>query len=118
MEGPKPELGVLTYIGLGLNSATARGAPDLSFAEVHAGLEGGTILRDIETRCGSDLSPFSAADNDQGTRAVAALAFVAAGWEGRERRKTGIESSGLHFLSACVFEAIYHGYWVPEPKVR
>jgi len=54
------------------------------------------------------------ADAEKGKTINRVLYDASAGFQGRERRKSGIESSGMHVLMACILEAIQRGSWVSE----
>jgi len=114
----KPQLSALTFLGFYVNSAIASGhGKALSFSEIYNSVQKGTLLQDIERKIPGefDFSLFKPGSAE--TLAInRALADASAGFEGRERRKAGIESSGLHILMACILEAIQREDWVSEKR--
>jgi len=80
----------------------------LTFDDVYAQIERATIFSFLEQRFGpsADFSLLTTSTWDQGKLALEALQGAAAALEGRERRKTGIESNGLALLLALTTEAI------------
>jgi hypothetical protein len=80
---------------------------ELAFAEVYEAAQKGKLIALLKDRFGdnADLSLF---DLDQKERAdtEAALRVAAEALEGRERRKTGVQNSGICLVMAIIFEAI------------
>jgi hypothetical protein len=116
MPEKKPPLNALTFLGFYVNSAMADGhGSDISFAEIYSNLERGTLLEYLEREIPGefDFSLFP-----QGSEQSFALNHVlhqaSFGFQDREGRKAGIESSGLHILMACILEAIQRRYWELE----
>ena len=114
MTTKKPRLSTLAFAGFALNAYLSRRTTDMSFAEVYKSLEAGTLLDDLSGRIGMDFSLFPAGSPEQ-VAVVQVLRDVAGGLEGRERRKVGVETSGLHLLLAFVLEAMQQGYWEGAP---
>jgi hypothetical protein len=109
----KPWLSTLALVGFETNAAIEAGHGDaLSFDDVYQGIERGTLLEDINKKlpgvCDFSLFP---AGSEQAAALHEVLNLVAGGLQGRERRKVGIERSGLHLLLAFVLEAMQHQYW-------
>jgi hypothetical protein len=80
---------------------------ELSFTEVHAAASDKRLIPLLASRFEGkiDLSLFSASDKE--TRDVEDALHMASGaLEGRERRKTGVNSSGLCLVTAIILEAI------------
>lgn len=110
----KPRLSSLAFIGFSINMALEKGyANTMSFADVYKSLENKTLLEDLDIKI-PDFFDFSlySSDSEENRYLNEVLAYVAGGLEGRERRKVGIENSGLHLLLAYVLEAIQQKYWV------
>ncbi len=114
----KPRLSTLSFVGFYVNSAIANGHADtISFDEIYGGLERGTLLDELNEKIPGefDFSLFeSGNDEHKGFHNV--IAEVAGGLQGRERRKVGIESSGLHLLMAFIIEAMQHEMWVKHSR--
>ncbi|WCE05528.1 hypothetical protein [Pseudoxanthomonas sp. JBR18] len=110
----KPWLSTLAFVGFQINSAVEEGHGDaLLFTDVYQGLERGTLLEDINNKlpgvCDFSLYPTG---SEQSVALHEALKLVAGWLRGRERRKVGIERSGLHLLLAYILEAMQQQYWV------
>ncbi len=103
-------LSSLAFLGLYVNSAIASGhSESVSFDEIYAGLKTGTLLEVLNKKIPDhfDFSLFPAGSQ----KCIAlnrSLHAIAAGIEGRERRKVGVKTSGLHLILALIFEAIQH----------
>lgn len=100
----------LTFTGFLINAALDDGkGADLSFEEVYAGLETGTLLIDLDRKYPDtfDFSLFPP-DSERELGLLGALRGATGGIENRERRKTGVEHNGLCLLMALVLEAIQH----------
>lgn len=113
MTEKKPWLSTLAFVGFAVNSAIEGGhGDDLSFAAIYQGIESGTLLDDIDQKlpgvCDFSLFP---AGGEQSVALHQVLSLIADGLRGRERRKLGIEKSGLHLLLAFVLEAMQNQYW-------
>lgn len=109
-------LSTLTYLGFEVNTAIAQGhGNDITFDELYESLENGTILEDLDKMIPNefDFSLFPTG-SAQSAGLNEALYQVAEGLRGRERRKVGIEESGLHLLLAVILEAIQQGDWPPS----
>jgi len=111
-----PQLSALTFIGFYVNSAIeSRNGDKVSFSEIYKSLENGTLFELLDRKIPGEFD-FSLFKSDPAeTEAIQRVLFDAsAGFAGRERKKAGIESSGLHILMACILEAIQRGTWVNE----
>lgn len=112
----KPRLSSLGYIGFYVNSAIAHGhGNSVSFDEIYESLDKGTLLEDLNTKIPGEfdfglLPPGS----EQNIALNHVLNHVAGGLQGRERRKVGIDSSGLHLLMAFILEAMQQRYWTND----
>lgn len=98
----------LTFTGFLVNAAVDDGkGGDLSFEDVYAGLEGGTLLADLDRRY-PDTFDFSAfpPGSDAEMDLLEALHSATDGTENRERRKIGVERNGLCLIVGLVLEAI------------
>ena len=115
MSDNKPWLSSLAFIGFEVNAAIARGHADaFSFQEIYQGLENRTLLDDLKKKLPDefDFSLFTTG-TEQANGLYHVLHEAAGGLEGRERKKVGIETSGLHLLLAFVLECMQHKMWVP-----
>ena len=103
-------LSSLAFLGLYVNSAIASGhSESVSFDEIYEGLKNGTLLEVLDKKLPGhfDFSLFPAGSK----KCIAlnnSLHAIASGIQGRERRKVGVETSGLHLILAMIFEAIQH----------
>lgn len=114
----KPWLSTLSFIGFYVNSAIANGHADtLSFNDIYKGIEQGTLLDDLNKKIPGefDFSLFKSGEA-QSVAFNNVMAEVAGGLEGRERKKVGIETSGLHLLMAFILEAIQEGLWAKPSR--
>jgi len=112
----KPSLSTLTYVGFEVNAAIDEGhACKFTFTEIYSGIERGTLLQDLANRL-PDVFDFSLfpPGSEQEIGLIESLRDVAGGLEGRERRKVGVEKSGLTLLVAFVLEAIQRQNWTPR----
>ena len=111
----KPRLSSLTFVGFYVTAALDHGkGSKVSFEEIYDGLERGTLLQDLNEKVPNtfDFSLFPpGSDEEKGI--VAVLQLASEGFRGRERRKSGVENSGLALLMACILEAIQRGEWSP-----
>jgi len=119
MSAPLPQLSTLTFVGFQLTAATEielRG--NLTFLEVYRAIEQGTLLEEI-ARVAPGACDFSVypPGSEQRAGLHEALRRAAGGIEGRERRKVGLISSGVHLVLALVLEAIQQCYWI-APRVN
>ena len=118
MTEKKPQLSALTFLGFYVNSAIEGGHGNtISFNEIYDSLRQGTLLEDLARKIPGefDFSLFKPG-SEQSVALNRALHDASAGFQDRERRKAGIESSGLHILMACIFEAIQREDWVSEKQ--
>ena len=98
----------LTYLAFETNAVLdACPTLDLPFAEIHTAAEENRLVEYLAERFGdkADLSFFRAHPEEE-TAVNLALAEVAGGLYGQERRKTGVERSGLCLVIAFILEAI------------
>ncbi len=102
------KLSSLTYIGFETN-AVWDSCPDfeLSFSQVHEAAEKGELITLLEERFGdeADFSNFEPGSTKR-EETEAALTAAAAALMGRERKKTGVQNSGMCLVMAIVLEAI------------
>jgi len=113
----KPWLSSLTLLGFEINAAIERGTcSQLTFAEVYSGIEAGNLLASLNSRFPKqfDFSLFPPGSDGE-REIIASLRFVAPGLEGRERKKVGVNGSGLSLLMALVLCAIQAKQW-SEPQ--
>jgi len=101
-------LSSLTLIGFE-TAAVWDTCPDfeLSFAEVHDAAQRGGLVALLRERFG-EHADFSLFDLDAKELADTEAAFrdAASALEGRERRKTGVSSSGICLVMVIIFEAL------------
>lgn len=110
----KPRLSSLAFLGFSINMALENGyANAISFDDVYTSLNNKTLLEDLETKI-PDFFDFSlypkGSEENQYINEV--LDYIAGGLQGRERRKVGIEKSGLNLLLAYILEAMQQKDWV------
>jgi len=109
-----PHLYSLTYLGFQLNAYLEDGNDGLTFDEVYDGLDKGTLWGVINAKHPTmDLSLLTKSDPAEGARLIQALLDASEGMRERERRKYGVNGSGLALLLAYTLEAIQQEYWVP-----
>lgn len=116
MSEQKPQLNALTYVGFQVTSALASGpAKVLSFNDLYHNLDQGTLFDwlDKEFPDEFDFSLFRSGD-EQKSAVHRALKDASWGYRDRERRKSGVGSSGLHLLLVLVLEAIQRQDWVEK----
>lgn len=109
----KPKLSFLTYVGFHLISAIDHGkGANVTFDDIYRGLEHGTLLTDLTRKVPNtfDFSLFPAGSEDE-AGLLEVLRPAAEGLRGRERRKTGVENSGLCLLAAFILEVIQQKEW-------
>lgn len=111
----RPHLTTFTFLGFQLNAFAEDGNDTLTFADVYEGLDNGTLWSVIKKRHPNmDVSIFNPSlDKTGGMGMIEALREAAEGMRERERKKYGVESSGLALLMAYLLEAIQQGYWLP-----
>lgn len=97
----------LTFISFYVNALLEKRPQDLTFPEVYDAIEDRSLFEMLERRYPGefDFSPFDKT-SEQRIAILSALKDAAGGLEGRERRKVGVERSGLHLLLALLIEAI------------
>jgi hypothetical protein len=108
----KPPLTAYTFIGFYVMAAIDSGHADkLSFDDVYRGLKRGTLFPDMAQKLPGALFDFSMwpHGSDQERALLEPLKVAAGGLEERERRKTGVEHSGLCLLMAFILEVIQNG---------
>lgn len=109
----KPWLSSLTFVGFCVTAALDHGkGSEVSFEEVYEGLERGTLLQDLNKKLPDtfDFSLFPPG-SDKEKELLEVLQLASEGIRGRERRKSGVENSGLALLLVCILEAIQQGEW-------
>jgi hypothetical protein len=118
MPGEKPWLSSLTFVGFLVNSAIAKGHGDaISFDEIYGNLESGTLLQFLEQKIPGEFDfSLMPPGSEQCIAVNHVLHDASAGFQGRERRKSGVETSGLHLLVAFILEAIQRRDWVLENR--
>jgi hypothetical protein len=109
----KPWLSSLTFIGFEITAALDHGkGSEVSFNDIYEGLERGTLFLDLEKKLPNtfEFSLFPPGSEKE-KEMLAVLQESAEALRGRERRKTGVEHSGLSLLLASILEAIQQGRW-------
>jgi hypothetical protein len=113
------KLSFLTYIVLELNALIDTGRyQGISIAEIHRAIEQKRALEFVKEKCGEDADmsmPLSTPDslalyNEH-------LLSIFGGYAGNERRKWGVERSGLCLLLAWTNEIIQQGSGWEPPSV-
>lgn len=94
----------LTYVILQINAAIDSGKhEDISIEEAEDHVEAGDLFRWLRQRCEMDLGYL----DDEKARAInEALERIRAAYAGDERRRWGVQNSGLCILLAWVNELI------------
>ena len=111
------QLSSLTYAAFEINAVWDT-CPDfeLSFAEVHEAAEREELLTLLANRFGdkADLSLFDVPDSNECRETEIALRLAAEALAGRERRKVGVEQSGMCLAMALILEAIQQNFCPAE----
>jgi len=112
-----PRLSSITFLGFQVNAAVDAGhGAKFSFDEIYDGLERGTLLQDLSNKVPSEFDLDSLNSDGETPKLLTILNTAAEVLRGRERRKAGVENSGLTLLQAIVLEAIQQRNWtVPQP---
>jgi len=108
-----PKLSTLTFIGFEINSLPERVKCDkITFEYVYKGIDEKNLLHKIKNDFGDEID-FSLYLNDSSELEAIynSIAQAAESLRGRERRKTGVESSGQKLIIAILLEAIQQKYW-------
>lgn len=115
----KPFLSLLTFLGFQVNAAIEEGHGNkISFNDIYEGLRQRNLFEVLNEKLPGvlDISLFLEVNQqtyfEQRNGILNALSDAASGMKGRERRKYGVESSGLSLLMAYILEAIQQKYWV------
>jgi len=109
----KPWLSSLTFVGFYVNAAIDHGkGAEVSFDDIYHGLEKGTLLQDLNAKLPNtfDFSIFPPGSEKE-REFLEVLKQAAGGLEGRERKKTGVQNSGLNLLLAFILEVIQQEEW-------
>jgi len=106
-------LSSLTYVLFVSLAAIDKGlASQVTFDDFYRGLDAGTLFDDIQTKLGHDIDlSLLTSQPDQKKPFLEMLESARAALEGRERRKTGIERSGLVLLCSYITEIIQQYGW-------
>lgn len=108
-----PRLSSLTCLAFQVNSAIDEKYEDrFSFQEIYEGLDHGSLLQDLSNKLPEvfDLG-LVLMDEDQHLGLINILTTASEAFRGRERRKVGVERSGLTLLIAIILEAIQQQNW-------
>ena len=104
-----PRLSILTYIGFELNSLLENSCnyDTIDFSYVYTGIADKDLIQKLESDFPDsvDFSIFKS-ENKELETLYSSLSSVAGGLQGQERRKLGIEKSGLNLLLAFILEII------------
>jgi hypothetical protein len=108
----EPDITSVTYLLFAINIALEEdGWKNVTFSDVYVHLDSGDLIPFLATRLQTlDLS-ILAPDQPQGRLLLAALRHVAGWFEERERRKTGVEKSGVCLVIAWIGEVVQKGQW-------
>lgn len=116
-----PWLSTLSFVGFEVNSAIEGGYGKMvSFDDIYSSIDRGTILEDLDKMI-PDAFDFSLypASSGQNIAFNFVIKIASEGIRGRERKKVGIEKSGLHLLMAIILEALQQQYWIiPDHRKR
>ena len=101
----------LTNLVFGLNAAIDTGKHQtISINEVEGHIEKGDLIPWLREKLGKDID-LSLLDHTMVTEITSGLNDILGGYRGRERRKWGVERSGLCLLLAWTNELIQQGKW-------
>jgi hypothetical protein len=109
-----PRLSSLTFIGFEINSLPERtDCEKITFEYVYKGIEEKNLLQRLVDDFGKnvDFSMYTS-NTSELTAIYNSLSEAASGLHGRERRKTGVETSGQRIIIALILEAIQHKLWI------
>lgn len=109
----KPWLSAWAYLGFQLNIWLEDGNHGVTFDDVRNGIRNGNLWAVINAKIPKmDLGMFTMeSKSHQGQKLIAALKELDESFEGRERRKLGIEKGGLSLLVAYVIEGMQQKRW-------
>ena len=104
----------LTFVILQVNSLIDSGRyQDISIGDVHDAIEGEGVLRFLKAKCGDDIDLSLFLDHshnpDFERLYEAEMKSIYDGYAGRERRKFGVENSGLCLILAWTNEIVQRG---------
>lgn len=108
------QVSALTLLILHVNSLIDSGKyANISIADVHAAIEQKRVLRLLKDRCGSDIDLSLHLDSttygDFEELYEAEMDSIYGGYGGQERRKWGVEKSGLCMILAWTNEIVQRG---------
>lgn len=108
------KVSALTLLILNINSLIDSGKySDISIDDIHQAIEGRRVLRFLKERAGADIDLSihleSNAYGDFESYYESQLESIYGGYAGQERRKWGIENSGLCLVLAWTNEIIQQG---------
>lgn len=119
MSEEKPWLSMLSFLGFQVNAAIEKGHGNkISFDDVYKGLKERNLFELLDDKLPGvlDIGLFLERNEEPSLKQrdglLNALSDAASGMEGRERRKYGVQSSGLSLLMAYILEAVQQEYWV------
>jgi hypothetical protein len=112
------DITTLTYLLFAINAVLDKDHwKTITFDDVYGHLDAGDLIPFLDGRLNSlDLSLLGP-DEAQGRLLLAALRQVAGWFEERERRKTGIEKSGVCLVIAWIGEVIQCGQWKIDSQI-
>lgn len=104
----------LTLLILHVNSLIDSGKyADISINDVHQAIEGNGVLRFLKSRCGADIDLSLHLDSgvygDFEALYETGIESIYGGYAGQERRKWGVEHSGLCLILAWTNELVQNG---------
>ena len=108
-----PRIGTLMYLAFEINAAIDEGHDgEFSFQEIYDGLEHRSLLQDLSDKLAGivDLG-LILMQEEQHRGLMNVLTTASEAFRGRERRKVGVERSGLRLLMAIILEAIHQQNW-------
>jgi hypothetical protein len=108
------KVSALTLLVLHINSLIDSGKySDITIEDIHKAIEGKRVLRFLKERAGSDVDLSihldSKAYGDFESYYETQLENIYGGYAGQERRKLGVENSGLCLVLAWTNEIIQQG---------
>ena len=108
----KPWLSSLATLAFYTNAALDKGlGAQVAFEEIYSGIDRGTLLQELDSKFPDTGFGVFSAGSDKEKQILSVLEQIAGGLSGRERRKVGVENSGLCLLLAFLIEAMQQGDW-------
>jgi len=104
----------ICFLQFGLSHSLDRGEPTLSLADLKEGLKTDNLFEWLKVKgFTGDLSMFTGGDGygERGREMTALLLEEDGAFDGRERRKLGIEKNGIAYLMSLTIELVQSLKW-------